>query len=52
LPLNNNYALTLFQCLFEYGGLVWDNCDKEESDLIESILLETARIITGLRKVT
>jgi hypothetical protein len=36
----------------EYGSVVWDNCTREQSDLIESVQYESARIVTGLRKGT
>ena len=36
--------------ILEYGGIVWDNCRIQESDLLESVQLEAAHIITGLRK--
>ena len=36
----------------EYANIVWDNCTQEQSDLLESIQLEAARIITGLRRGT
>jgi hypothetical protein len=36
----------------EYGGIVWDNCSLHESELLESVQLEAACIITGLRKGT
>jgi hypothetical protein len=44
--------LILLQALpiLEYGGIVWDNCRIQESDLLESVQLEAAHIITGLRK--
>jgi hypothetical protein len=38
--------------ILEYGGIVWDNCSKQESELLEGVQLEAARIITGLRKGT
>ena len=38
--------------ILEYGGIVWDNCSIHESDLMKSVQLEAARIITGLRKGT
>ena len=38
--------------ILEYRGIVWDNCSIHESDLMESVQLEAARIITGLRKGT
>ena len=38
--------------ILEYGNIIWDNCTSEESELLESVQLEAARIITGLRKGT
>ena len=38
--------------ILEYGGIVWDNCSIHEYDLLESVQLEAACIITGLRKGT
>ena len=34
----------------EYSNIVWDNCNAYEADLLESIQLDAARIITGLRR--
>lgn len=36
--------------VLEYGDVVWDNCTDEQSNLLESIQIEAARIITGLRR--
>jgi hypothetical protein len=38
--------------ILEYGSVVWDNCTREQPDLIESVQYESARIVTGLRKGT
>ena len=38
--------------ILEYGNLIWDNCTNEESDLIESVQYEAARIVTGMRRGT
>ena len=38
--------------ILEYGNVVWDNLNKQEADLLESIQLDAARIITGLRRGT
>ena len=38
--------------ILEYGGIVWDKCSKQKSELLEGIQLEAARIITGLKKGT
>jgi hypothetical protein len=33
--------------LLEYGDIVWSNCTDEQSNSLESIQLEAARIVTG-----
>ena len=38
--------------ILEYGNIVWDNCTNQESDLIESVQYEAARIVTGMRRGT
>ena len=38
--------------ILEYSDVVWDNCSKKDSDLIESVQLEAMRLITGLRRGT
>jgi hypothetical protein len=38
--------------MYEYGSVVWDNYTREQSDLIESVQYESARIVSGLRKGT
>jgi hypothetical protein len=35
--------------VLEYGDVLWCNCTKENSELLEKIQIEAARIITGLR---
>ena len=35
--------------VLEYGDVVWGNCTKDNSDLLEKIQIEAARIISGLR---
>lgn len=37
--------------LLEYGDIVWSNCTFEQSNIIESIQLEAARIVTGATKL-
>lgn len=34
--------------VLEYSDVVWENCTNEQSNLLESIQIEVARIITGL----
>jgi hypothetical protein len=36
------------ECIIFYGDVVWDNCTKKESDLLEIVQIEAGRIITGL----
>lgn len=38
--------------ILEYADIVWDNCTLQYSELLESVQLEAARIITGLRSGT
>ena len=38
--------------ILEYADAVWDNCPEYAKNLLESINLEAARIITGLRRGT
>lgn len=38
--------------ILEYGSIIWDNLNENEADLLESIRLDAARIITGLRRGT
>ena len=36
----------------EYVDIIWDNCTQQDSELLESVPLEAARIISRLRKGT
>ena len=38
---------TFVRPILEYGNIVYDSCLKEESDRIENVQLEAARIVTG-----
>ena len=38
--------------ILEYANIIWDNCTKAQSDRLESVNLDAARIITGLRRGT
>jgi hypothetical protein len=31
----------------EYGDLIWDNCTVGNSDLLESVKYESAKVVTG-----
>ena len=46
------FYMTYIRPILEYASIIWDNCTKTQSDLLESINLEAARIITGLRRGT
>ncbi|PJE78229.1 hypothetical protein CI610_02839 [invertebrate metagenome] len=43
---------TLIRPIFEYGNIVWDNLTKTQSDMLENLQLEAARIVTGGTKLT
>jgi hypothetical protein len=45
--LEKNY-LTFIRPVLEYASEVWDNCGQINSDRLEIVHLEAARIITGL----
>ena len=51
-PLNRNYIeknyLTFIRPVLEYASAVWDNCGQINSDRLEKVQLEAARIVTGL----
>ena len=36
--------------ILEYGDVIWGNCSQHETELLENIQIEAARIITGLRR--
>ena len=36
----------------QYGNVVWDNLNKHEANLLESVQLDAARIISSLRRGT
>lgn len=40
--------MTHIRSILEYCGPLWDNCTDEQSDKLESLQREAARIITGL----
>jgi hypothetical protein len=44
--LNRNY-LTFIRPVLEYAFEVWDNCGQINSDRLEKVQLEAARIVTG-----
>ena len=46
------FYISYIRPILEYGDIIWDNLNKNESELLESIQLDAARIITGLRRGT
>jgi hypothetical protein len=45
--LENIYS-NFIRPIFEYSSEVWDNCGQVNSDRLEKLQLEAARIVTGL----
>ena len=43
------YIFAFIRPVLEYGDVVWGNCTKKSSDLLESLQIEAGQIITGLR---
>lgn len=48
----NRFYIAFIRPILEYGSIIWDNCTKQQSDLLESLQKDAARIVTGLRKGT
>jgi hypothetical protein len=44
-----NIYLSFIRPILEYGNVILDNCTQNEANLLESVQVETGRIITGLR---
>ena len=36
----------------EYGDIIWDNCTAGNSELLESVQYQSARVLTGAIKGT
>ena len=45
------FYISFIRPMLEYGNILWDNCTKQQSNLLEPIQLDVARI-TGLRRGT
>lgn len=43
--------ITFIRPLLEYGDVVWNNCNTELKNQIESVQVEAARIVTGATKL-
>ena len=48
----HRFYISFIRPTLEYGNILWDNCTDDQAKLLESIQLDAARIITGLRKGT
>ncbi|MCG8045232.1 MAG: reverse transcriptase domain-containing protein [Candidatus Thiodiazotropha endolucinida] len=48
----NRFYIAFIRPILEYGNIIWDNCTKQQGDLLESIQKDAARIVTGLRRGT
>ena len=48
----HRFYISFIRPTLEYGNILWDNCTDDQVKLLESIQLDAARIITGLRKGT
>lgn len=51
ITINKIYAMFI-KPHFEYACEVWDGCTSEQSEQLEPLQLEAARIVTGLHKYT
>ena len=38
---------SLIRPIMEYGDLIWDNCSAGNSELLESVQYESAKVVTG-----
>ena len=48
----SRFYLSYIRPILEYGNIIWDACTQQQSNHLESIQLDAARIITGLRRGT
>ena len=39
--------MSFIRSKLEYGGIIWDNCSQEQSDMIENVQLRAAKIVSG-----
>ena len=46
----SNICITFIRPLLQYACKLWDGCFEYDSEKIEKIQLEAARIVTGLTK--
>ena len=38
---------SLIRPMMEYADVIWDGCNEDDSELIESVQYEAARVVTG-----
>ena len=43
--------ISFIRPILEYSGAIWDNCNNEDSILLEAVQIEAMRIITGATKL-
>ena len=48
----NHMFLSYIKPILEYADVVWDGCSIDNTDRLERIQLEAARIVTGLTRST
>ena len=52
LPVINFTIIVFILHLYPYGSTVWVNCNQQQSEQLENIQLEAARVVTGAIKGT
>jgi hypothetical protein len=45
---NSSWQTVRYVCVLEYGCELWDDCCIRDTQTLECLQLETARIVTGL----
>ena len=43
---------SLIRLMMEYTDVIWDGCNEDDSDLMESVQYEAARVVTGAMRST
>ena len=43
---------SLIRPMMEYADVIWDGCNEDDSELIESVQYEAARVVTGAMRGT
>ena len=38
--------------MMEYADVIWDGCNEDDSELMESVQYEAARVVTGAMRST